>query len=150
MIKFITDIVKFFGTNEIILGIASIVGIVGFILTIIVTIRTSTISKILKYNKVTDNYNDSRDAFLQAFEGHRKSITEDGDKSENLLKTILTQVESYRANFEEIITRKERQTLDSFVKLLEKEAIDVDWNLVCNYLAKLSGRLSKKEDKKNG
>ena len=145
----IIDTLNFFGTNETILGIVSIVGIVGFILTVIVTVKTGAISKILKYNQVTDNYNENREGYLRAFEGHRKSITELNDKSEKLLKTILAQVESYRVNFGEIISRSEMKTLNNFIGLLEQEANAVDWNEVCNYLAKLSGRLSKKEEKKN-
>ena len=41
----IIDILKFLGTNEIVLGIASLLGIVGFGLTVFVSIRTAKISK---------------------------------------------------------------------------------------------------------
>lgn len=53
----IYDLLKFCGTNEIVLGITSLMGMVGFILTIVVTIRTAKIRNILKYNKVTQQYN---------------------------------------------------------------------------------------------
>ena len=42
---------KFFGKNEVILGIVSLTGIIGFVLTIFVSIRTSKISKILKHTE---------------------------------------------------------------------------------------------------
>lgn len=73
----IIDILKFFETNEIILGIASLLGIFGFILTVFDSIRTAKISKILKYNQVTSQYNKERLAFQRTFMGHRKSIIED-------------------------------------------------------------------------
>lgn len=48
----IIDMLKFFGKNEVILGIVSLTGIIGFVLTIFVSIRTSKISKILKHNSL--------------------------------------------------------------------------------------------------
>ena len=119
-------------------------------MTLIVTIKTTKIAKILKYNQVTDTYNKERTAFQKAFEGHRSSIVEDGIKTDKILKDILKQVEAYRTKFNDILPLKERIALNSFVKILKKPAEEVDFNSVCNYLATLSGRLSKKEDKKNG
>ena len=52
----IIDMLKFFGKNEVILGIVSLTGIIGFVLTIFVSIRTSKISKILKHNQLTSQY----------------------------------------------------------------------------------------------
>jgi len=37
-----------------------------------------------------------------------------------------------------------------FSQLLKKESDKVDYNKVSNYLAAISGRLSKKEDTRNG
>ena len=144
------DFLKFLGTNESILGVCSLLGIAGFVMTLIVTIKTTKIAKILKYNHVTDTYNKERTAFQKAFEGHRSSIVEDGIKTDKILKDILKQVEAYRTKFNDILPLKERMALNSFVKILKKPADEVDFNSVCNYLATLSGRLSKKEDKKNG
>lgn len=144
------DFLSFLGTNEIILGVCSLLGITGFIMTLIVTIKTTKIAKILKYNQVTDTYNKERTAFQKAFEGHRSSIIEDEIKTDKILKDILKQVEAYRTKFNDILPLKERMALNSFVKILKKPAEEVDFNSVCNYLATLSGRLSKKEDKKNG
>ena len=144
------DFLSFLGTNEIILGVCSLLGIAGFIMTLIVTIKTSKIAKILKYNQVTDTYNTERTAFQKAFEGHRSSIIEDEIKTDKILKDILKQVEAYRTKFNDILPLKERMALNSFVKILKKPADEVDFNSVCNYLATLSGRLSKKEDRKNG
>jgi len=146
----VLDFLIFFETNEIILGVCSLLGIAGFIMTLIVTIKTTKIAKILKYNQVTDTYNKERTAFQKAFEGHRSSIVEDGIKTDKILKDILKQVEAYRTKFNDILPLKERIALNSFVKILKKPADEVDFNSVCNYLATLSGRLSKKEDKKNG
>jgi hypothetical protein len=141
---------RFAGSNEIVLGVATLCGIAGFVLTIIVTIRTAKISKILRYNQVTSQYNKERTGFQKTFEGHRKSIIEDGLQSDKLLKDILKNVEAYRSKFQEILSLKDRFTLFMFVRLLKKESNKVNFNSVCNYLAILSGRLSKKEDKKNG
>ncbi len=146
----IVDIIKFFGTNEIVLGIASLVGIIGFVLTVFVSIRTAKIGKILKYNQVTSQYNKERLGFQRTFEGHRKSIIEDDLKSDKLLKDILQNIEAYRTKFGEIMSFKEKTTLFLFSQLLKKKSEKVDYNKVCNYLASLSGRLSKKEDEKNG
>lgn len=146
----IIDILKFFGTNEIVLGVASLLGIVGFALTVFVSIRTAKISKILKYNQVTSQYNKERLAFQRTFEGHRKSIVEDGIKSNKLLKDILQNIEAYRMKFGEIMSIKEKVTLFCFSQLLKKESDKVDYNKVSNYLAAISGRLSKKEDTRNG
>ena len=146
----IIDILKFLGTNEIVLGIASLLGIVGFALTVFVSIRTAKISKILKYNQVTSQYNKERLAFQRTFEGHRKSIVEDEIKSNKLLKDILQNIEAYRLKFGEIMSLKEKITLFFFSQLLKKESDKVDYNKASNYLATISGRLSKKEDTRNG
>lgn len=146
----IIDILKFLGTNEIVLGIASLLGIVGFALTVFVSIRTAKISKILKYNQVTSQYNKERLAFQRTFEGHRKSIVEDEIKSNKLLKDILQNIEAYRLKFGEIMSLKEKITLFFFSQHLKKESDRVDYNKVSNYLATISGRLSKKEDTRNG
>ena len=82
---------KFFGKNEVILGVVSLTGIIGFVLTIFVSIRTSKISKILKHNQLTDQYNKERQAFQRTFEGHRNSITVDGLRSNKLLKRHSTE-----------------------------------------------------------
>ena len=66
-------------------------GIIGFVLTIFVSIRTSKISKILKHNQLTDQYNKERQAFQRTFEGHRNSITVDGLRSNKLLKRHSTE-----------------------------------------------------------
>lgn len=145
-----SDFFKFFGTNEIVLGIASLAGIISLFLTIFVTFRTAKISKILKYNNVTSLYNKERTAFKKTFEGHKQSISEDAIKTDALLKNILQNVEEYRMKFCEILSTREKITLWFFTRLLKKRASEVDFNKVCNYLANLSGRLSKKEDIKYG
>ena len=139
-----------FGTNQIVQSVSSICGIIGFALTILVTIRTSKISKILKYNATTSQYNKERTAFQKAFEGHRDSITMDGVRSEKLLKDILKNVEEYHVKFSDILPVRDRLVIFLFKRILMKEPQNVNWNTVCNYLAILSGRLSKKEELKNG
>lgn len=146
----IYNLLHFFGTNEIVLGVTSLTGIVGFILTIIVSIRTAKISKILKHNEITSLYNKEHTSFKNAFEGHRQSIMEDSIQTDVILKNILQNVEEYLSKFDEIIPLKEKIVLWRFSRLLKKKAEKVDFNDVCNYLAMLSGRLSKKEDKKYG
>ena len=143
-------ILEFLGSNPIILGISTLCGIIGFILTIIVSMRTAKISKILKYNATTTQYNKERKAFQNTFEGHRSSITEDGLKTEKLLKDILKNVEEYSVKFDVILSTKDRITLWWFKRILKKQHDTVNWNTICNYLAILSGRLSKKEEKING
>lgn len=139
-----------FGSNRIVQSVSSICGIVGFALTILVTIRTSKISKILKYNATTSQYNKERTAFQKAFEGHRDSITMDGVRSEKLLKDILKNVEEYHVKFSDILPVRDRLVIFLFKRILMKEPQNVNWNTVSNYLAILSGRLSKKEELKNG
>lgn len=146
----IIDFLKFLGTNEIILGICSLLGIIGFILTLIVTFKTSKIAKVLRYNHVTETYNKERLGFQKTFEGHRASIIDDGICTDKILKNILSNVEAYRTKFDDILSFREKCMLNTFVNILKKPATDVDFNTVCNYLAILSGRLSKKGDKKNG
>ena len=149
ILQFIVNFVRFFATNEIVLGITSMVGIAGFILTIIVSIQTSKIKKILQYNQITNQYNKERTGFQNSFAGHLKSIVEDNIKSDKLLKDILALVESYRVKFTPLLSRRERADLRSFIKMLKKQADKVNWNVVCNHLSILSGRLTKKGDKKN-
>lgn len=146
----IENILRFMGSNEIVLGIASICGIAGFILTIIVTIRTAKIGKILKYNQITSQYNRDRKTYQNVFEGHQASIFEDNLRSDKLLKTILKDVEAYRLNFHAILSTREKVTLFFLKRLLKKESKDANYNTIGNYLAFLAGRLSKKEEKKNG
>lgn len=146
----IEDFLRFLGTNEIILGIATLLGIIGFIMTLIVSLRTANISKILKHNQITNSYNKERIAFQKSFEGHKKSIIEDNIKTFKIQKDILTQLEEYRTKYSSLHSISDKRMISRFIKILEKENSDVDWNTVTNYLAKLSGRLSKKEDKKNG
>jgi len=132
------------------MGISSLCGIIGFILTIFVAIRTSKISKILKRNEITSQYNKERLAFQNTFEGHRKSITVDGMRSKKLLTDILKNVEAYRAKFSEILSWREKVRLSLFIRQLKKEPEQADYNLISNYLASISGRLTKKGDMKNG
>ena len=146
----IASILAFLGTNQYILGVASLCGIVSFILTVIVTIRTAKISKILKHNEITSRYNKERTGFQKAFEGHRKSITVDGLRSKQLLTDILKNVEAYRAEFSEILSWHEKVRLTMFIKQLKKKPEQADFNSISNYLASISGRLSKKGDMKNG
>lgn len=146
----IVEFLEYFATDKVVLGIVSLTGILGFILTVFVSIRTNKISKILKYNQITSQYNKERLAFQKSFLGHSASITVDGNKTEKLLKEILAQVESYRIKFKYILSLREKITLFFFIRILKKEVRQVNWNSVCNYLAKLSGRLSKKEETKNG
>lgn len=146
----IIDLLRFFGKNEIVLGIASLVGILGFILTVFVSIRTANISKILRSNQLTNQYNRERLAFQKAFIGHQKSILEDEIRTDKLIKDILQQVESYRTKFSEIMTLHEKLTVFRLIRLLKRRSDRADWNGICNCLALLSGRLSKKEDLRNG
>ena len=146
----IASFLAFLGTNQYILGVASLCGIVSFILTVIVTIRTAKISKILKHNEITSQYNKERIGFQKTFEGHQKSITADGLRSKQLLTDILKNVEAYRAEFSEILSWYEKVRLTMFIKELKKKPEQVDFNSISNYLASISGRLSKKGDMKNG
>lgn len=141
---------KFLGTNEIILGICSLLGIVGFVITLFTWLRTAKISKILKYNSITSQYNKERQSFQNMFEGHRISIIEDGNNSDRILKDILKNVEAYGAKFNTLLSAREKISLWLFKQILKKPAKKADFNVVCNYLAALSGRLSKKEEIKNG
>lgn len=148
----IEDVFRFLGTNSIVLGISTLCGVIGFILTIVVTIKTAKINKILKYNRITEQYNSDRLSFQRSFEGYKSSIIIDRIKTEDLQKDILTKVESYKANFSEIISIQEKITLNLFIRILEKDFNEInepDWNKICNYLARLSGRLTKKEEQKN-
>ena len=149
LLQFIENSIRFFATNEIVLGIASIVGIAGFVLTIIVTLQTAKIKKILQFNQVTEQYNKERTAYQKTFEGHLKSIMEDNIKSDKILKEILKHVEGYRVKFDPLLSYREKKELLSFIEILKKQAGDVDWNHICNHLSTLSGRLTKKGDKKN-
>lgn len=146
----VTRFLSFLGTNQYFLGFSSLCGVIGFVLTIIVTIKTSKISKILRHNAITSQYNKERIGFQNTFEGHRKSITVDGLQSKQLLTDILKNVEAYRAKFSEILSWREKMRLAMFIKQLKKEPNQADYNLICNYLASISGRLSKKGDLKNG
>lgn len=150
MIEFIEKILNFLGTNPIVLGLCSLLGIIGFVITFFTWLRTAKISKILKYNSITSQYNKARSGFQKTFEGHRKSIIEDGIKTDVILKDILKNVEAYHINFKEILSFKEKFSLWCFKNILKKSAKDVDFNVVCNYLAELAGRLSKKEETRNG
>lgn len=119
-------------------------------MTVIVSVRTAKISKILKHNEVASQFNKERLSYQRTFEGHRKSIVEDGIKSNKLLKDILQNIEEYRTKFGVILSVKERITLYMFSHLLRKESEKVNYNRVSNCLAILSGRLSKKEETRNG
>ena len=140
----------FLGKNEIVLGVCSLLSIIGFVLTLFVTFKTSKIAKVLKYNQVTDVYNKERKSYQKTFEGQRRSIIEDGIKTDKILKDILKNIEAYRLMFNDILLLRERRSLLKFIKILKKPANEVEFNEVCKYLATLSGRLSKREDKKNG
>jgi len=142
-------ILRFMGTNEIILGIASVCGIAGFVLTILVSIRTKRIGKILKYNQTASQYNRERKAYQSAFEGHRASIFEDGLRSDKLLNDILRNVEAYQTKFQEILSFKEKIILLVLKHYLKKKSGDANYRAIANHLATLSGRLSKKEEQKN-
>ena len=146
----IVSFLRFAGTNPVVLGVASVCGIAGFILTIIVAFRTAKISRILQFNSAADSYNKQRQAFQNTFNGHRASILEDDNHTDRLLKDILTNVESYDSQFHNLLSLREKWILRRFKHLLKKPAIKVNFIIVSNYLAALSGRLSKREEKKRG
>lgn len=145
----VLKLIQFLGTNHTALGIASLCTIIGFFLTIVVTIRTSHISKLLKYNDTVAEYNKKKQGFQRTFDGHRISILEDENKTDRLLKDILKNVEEYDSLFRTLLPWTERITLWRFKRVLKKPADMANFNTICNYLAVLSGRLSKKEDKRN-
>jgi hypothetical protein len=144
------DILSFCGTNKHILGICSLCGIIGFWFTILIALKTKKIEKVLHYNDVTEVYNKERSSYQKAFNGHMTSIIDDKICSDKILKNILRDIESYRAKFGDIISLSEKFELWKFRQLLRKSTKKVDFNEVCNSLAILSGRLSKKGGKKNG
>ena len=144
------NILFYFGTDKYVLGICSLCGIVGFCFTILIALKTKKIEKILHYNDVMEAYNKERRSFLKAFNGHMNSIVDDKICSDRILKSILRDVESYRTKFGDILSLSEKFELLKFGMLLRKSAEKVDFNEICNCLATLSGRLSKKGDKKNG
>ena len=146
----VSDLLKYLGTNPVILGIVTICGILSFVLSVIVTIRTAKISRILQFNNAANAYNKERQAFQKTFDGHRGSILVDGNRSDKLLKDILAQVESYDSKFHKLLSVREKYILWRFKKILMGKSNKVDFNSVCNYLAKLSGRLSKKEENRHG
>ena len=145
----VLNILRFFGTNHIVLGVCSLMAMLGFVFTLIIVFKTSTIAKVLQYNYVIDVYNKERVGFQKTFTGHMTSITEDRICSDKLLKTILSNVEAYRVKFNDILSYREKGELKALCKLLKKSATEANFNDVCNHLAILSGRLSKKGDKKN-
>lgn len=144
------DFLNLLGTNPVILGVVTICSILGFILTVVVTVRTAKISRILQFNDAANEYNKERQAFQKAFDGHRSSILEDDNKTDKLLKDILALVESYDSKFHKLLSVREKYILWRFKKILMGKSNKVDFNSVCNYLAKLSGRLSKKEENRHG
>ena len=146
----IIKILEFFGTNHYVLGVASFGGIAGFLLTVHVAIKTNKISSILKYNEITSQYNAERTAFQKTFEGHRKSILVDDIKTDILLKDILKNVEEYDVKYHALFSINDVIVIWRLKRMLRKEANRVSYNAICNDLAVLSGRLSKKEDLKNG
>lgn len=145
----IARFLSFLGTSPYIQGVSSLCGILGFVLTIVVAVRTAKINKILRYNEITSRYNRERLKFQKIFEGHRMSITEDQIHTKQLLTDILKDVEAYRVQFSEILSWCEKIRLALFIRQLKKEPKRIDYNLISNYLASISGRLSKKGDMKN-
>lgn len=145
----IARFLSFLGENPYIQGFSSLCGIIGFVLTIVVAVRTAKINKILRYNEITSRYNKERLKFQNRFEGHRMSITEDQIHTKHLLTDILKDVEGYRVQFSEILSLREKRNLSMFIEELKKEPEQADYNLISNYLASISGRLSKKGDMKN-
>ena len=73
---------------------------------------------------------------------------EDDIKSDKILKEILKHVEGYRVKFDPLLSYREKNDLRSLIQILKKQSDDVDWNHICNHLSTLSGRLTKKGDKK--
>lgn len=142
--------IEFFGENKIILGIASICGIFGFILTIFVSVRTSHISKILNRNNVADTYNKKRGSYQKSFNGHISSIVKDEIHTNQILKNILKDTTAYYEEFNVLLPFNEKIKFKSFFRMIKKEAKDVDFNAVTNFLTVLAGKLEKKEIKKNG
>lgn len=146
----IIEWIKFCGENPIILGICSICGIAGFILTIVVTFKTSHISKVLKFNDTAELYNKQRKAYREKFEGHLASILKDDLKNNIVLKNILKDTTSYYEEFYGLLSFKQRIQFKLFFKLIKKDCSKVNFNKVTNFLTILTGRLAKKETKKNG
>lgn len=134
------------GSDPLIVGIASLSSIVGLVITVAISVKTHSISKTLKKMNTAADYNDSRESFQRAFEGHRRSIIEDNDHSQRLVSNINTQLQQYKYQFREVFTLYDRWVIFRFSRILKKDLNRLNFNQVCSYLSEVSGRLSKKED----
>lgn len=67
-----------------------------------------------------------------------------------MLNDILRNVEAYQSEFHEIISFREKITLFMLKHSLKKKSDSTNYNAIANHLATLSGRLSKKEEQRNG
>jgi len=142
--------IRFCATNEIVMGLATIAGLVSFGLSIFVSIRTAKISKVLAHNSLTDSYNKERLVFLKGFLGHRTSIIEDANHSEQLRLDILKLLTTYREKFGGLMSYKEKFSTWKFSRMLMRKTEKVDFHKVSTQLSLMTGRLEKKEERIHG
>lgn len=146
----IQTIISWFGTNEFILGIATLAGLLGFVLTLSVAIRTSKISRILRRNTLIQDYNKNRNTYAKVFTGHRDSILRDGLRTDLLWNDILKTVVEYKAKYSKLPSTGERINLWRLYNLLNKKCTDTNFLKVAKKLSILAGYLQKKEVEYHG
>lgn len=146
----VESIIKWFATNELALGLATITGLISFVLSIIVSFRTAKISRILKYNDLTDAFNKERKALYKTVMGHRDSILIDGTKTDVTRNNILLFVSRCSTKYKPLMSWRVRFTIWKLKRLLKQPNIKIKYNAVVDHLAELAAWLDIEEERKNG
>lgn len=115
-------------------GAADALAYYGTILGALVAVATVVVTILFTYKQI------QRDSYLRR----------ENEKWFDVESVFSNALNTINLKFGEILSPSDRFSLFKFSLLLRKETDKVNYNKVSNYLALLSGRLSKKEDKRNG
>jgi len=142
----INEIIKAVNRNDwVIFGLAAI-SVVGFVMTVYVSLKTKSISKILKLRKSKEKYNLQRHEYSERFQSYRDSILIDNNYNKAFINKILVDFHQLK-NFRDMFNNKEKKIIKSEIKKLEdKNMTTKDFKETTDNLAYFISRFNERED----
>lgn len=149
-INFFAAFINHIAESKLWQALAIFASLASLVFSTYISVKAYKINRIIKFNETARLYNARRYTYFKIFRGHRTSILKDDLKTDLILKNILEDVEGYAFEFKPLLGYFDIFHLYLFKRQLKKDATKADFNIICNYLARFSGKTRRREDEKNG
>lgn len=123
--------------------IADIVGIISFILTVALLIRSETLRKTITWQKA--DYQKEQKSIRNKLTALRSNVREDGLFDQRIISEIRTQLYALTQRYGNILTKQDKQHIDSALQMMDDITADVDRNALCKELDYLIARFERRE-----